>query len=85
MSKLLASAVLAKTAPRGASPLANDSPKACESFYFRITARATLVQPSYSSVWEYTTLGYQVLKKWLSYRDARVLKRPLTNEEAREF
>ena len=38
-----------------------------------------------SSVWNYTIGGYQVLKKWLSYRDARVLKRALTNEEAREF
>ena len=38
-----------------------------------------------SSVWDYTIGGYQVLKKWLSYRDVRVLKRALTNKEAREF
>ncbi|MDX1994200.1 MAG: type ISP restriction/modification enzyme [bacterium] len=37
------------------------------------------------AVWEYTLGGYQVLKKWLSYRDFDVLKRPLKPEEAREF
>lgn len=37
------------------------------------------------AVWEYTIGGYQVLKKWLSYRDQRVLGRPLTDAEANEF
>jgi len=37
------------------------------------------------TVWEYTLGGYQVLKKWLSYRETRVLGRPLKPEEAREF
>jgi hypothetical protein len=37
------------------------------------------------AVWEYTLGGYQVLKKWLSYRDMRVLARPLKPDEAREF
>lgn len=37
------------------------------------------------AVWRYTIGGYQVLKKWLSYREQRVLGRDLTNEEAREF
>jgi hypothetical protein len=36
-------------------------------------------------VWGYTIGGYQVLKKWLSYRETRVLGRPLKPEEAREF
>lgn len=35
-------------------------------------------------VWEYTLGGYQVLKKWLSYREQAVLGRPLTLEEVRE-
>jgi hypothetical protein len=35
-------------------------------------------------VWEYTTGGYRVVKKWLSYREARVLGRDLAVEEARE-
>jgi predicted helicase len=34
-------------------------------------------------VWEYTIGGYQVMKKWLSYREERLLGRPLTKEEVR--
>jgi hypothetical protein len=34
-------------------------------------------------VWEYTIGGYQVVKKWLSYREKALLGRPLTPEEAR--
>jgi hypothetical protein len=37
------------------------------------------------SVWEYTVGGYQVLKKWLSYRERQVLGRDITKDEAREF
>ena len=36
-------------------------------------------------VWEYTLGGYQVLKKWLSYRQKEVLGRALKVEEIREF
>ena len=36
-------------------------------------------------VWETLIGGYPVLKKWLSYRDERVLGRALKLEEAREF
>jgi len=36
-------------------------------------------------VWEYTIGGYQVLKKWLSYREASVLGRSLHPDETREF
>lgn len=35
-------------------------------------------------VWTYTIGGYQILKKWLSYREAPVLGRALTVAEARE-
>lgn len=35
-------------------------------------------------VWEYTIGGYQVLKKWLSYREQPLLGRSLTIDEARE-
>lgn len=38
-----------------------------------------------SHVWDYTIGGYQVLKKWLSYREFEVLGRSLKSEEAREF
>jgi len=37
------------------------------------------------AVWEYTIGGYQVLKKWLSYRERQVLGRDITKEEAREY
>ena len=32
-------------------------------------------------VWEFRIGGYQVLKKWLSYRDHSILDRALTAEE----
>ena len=35
-------------------------------------------------VWDYTIGGYQVIKKWLSYREQELLHRPLTPDEARE-
>jgi hypothetical protein len=35
-------------------------------------------------VWEFTIGGYQVMKKWLSYREYDLLGRALTAEEARE-
>lgn len=35
-------------------------------------------------VWEYVIGGYQVIKKWLSYRERDVLGRSLRNEEVRE-
>ena len=35
-------------------------------------------------VWTYTIGGYQVIKKWLSYRDYDLLGRPLSADEARE-
>lgn len=36
------------------------------------------------SAWEYVIGGYQVIKKWLSYRDDMILGRSLTKDEARE-
>ena len=38
-----------------------------------------------TNVWEYTLGGYQVLKKWLSYREEPLLGRPLHEDEARYF
>ena len=37
------------------------------------------------AVWAYTLGGYQVLKKWLSYRESALLGRPLTSDEAQSF
>ena len=37
------------------------------------------------TVWNYKLGGYQVLKKWLSYRESRVLGRPLLPKEVQHF
>jgi len=37
-----------------------------------------------SGVWSYTIGGYQVMKKWLSYREKPLLGRDLKREEMRE-
>ena len=37
------------------------------------------------SVWNYQLGGYQVLKKWLSYRESKVLGRPLLAAEVQHF
>ena len=38
-----------------------------------------------AAVWNYKLGGYQVLKKWLSYREKRVLERNLKPEEVQHF
>ena len=38
-----------------------------------------------AGVWNYHLGGYQVLKKWLSYRESKVLGRPLLAAEAQHF
>lgn len=38
-----------------------------------------------AKVWSYTMGGYQVLKKWLSYRETEVLGRPLGGDEVMHF
>ncbi len=38
-----------------------------------------------TAVWNYKLGGYQVLKKWLSYRESKVLGRSLLLEEVRHF
>ena len=38
-----------------------------------------------AAVWNYKLGGYQVLKKWLSYRERGILDRPLRPEEVRRF
>jgi hypothetical protein len=37
------------------------------------------------AAWEYSIGGRRVLTKWLSYRDVRVLERPLTEREIENF
>ena len=38
-----------------------------------------------AAVWGYKLGGYQVLKKWLSYRERAILGRPLHPEEVQHF
>ncbi|MDE0258991.1 MAG: hypothetical protein OXR82_11500 [Gammaproteobacteria bacterium] len=38
-----------------------------------------------SAIWDYRLGGYQVLKKWLSYRESAVLGRILRPEEVQHF
>ena len=38
-----------------------------------------------AAVWNYRLGGYQVLKKWLSYRERAILGRPLRPEEVQHF
>ena len=38
-----------------------------------------------AAVWRYKFGGYQVLKKWLSYRERDILRHPLTLEEVQNF
>ena len=38
-----------------------------------------------AAVWSYKLGGYQVLKKWLSYRERKILDRPLRPEEVQHF
>ena len=38
-----------------------------------------------AAVWRYKLGGYQVLKKWLSYREHEILARPLQPEEVQHF
>ena len=38
-----------------------------------------------ADVWEFTIGGFQPLKKWLSYRESNILKRPLTITETAHF
>ena len=38
-----------------------------------------------AAVWSYKLGGYQVLKKWLSYRERAILGRPLSDKEVQYF
>ena len=38
-----------------------------------------------AAVWNYQLGGYQILKKWLSYREHTVLSRPLLDDEVQHF
>jgi hypothetical protein len=54
----------------------------CVDVYLNGTSHWTAIP---INVWNYTLGGYQVLKKWLSYRELPLLHRPLHEDEARYF
>ncbi|MDI3341304.1 MAG: N-6 DNA methylase [Sphaerobacter sp.] len=73
---------------RGAAALGLD-PEEALTLLGRTTYDVYLNERAYwanvpARVWDYTLGGYQVLKKWLSYREERILGRPLRPEEVRE-
>jgi hypothetical protein len=61
---------------------ANDRGETTLDIYLNDTTCWRNVPPA---VWDYTLGGYQVLKKWLSYREAPLLGRPLMVGEVEEF
>ena len=64
----------------GQSPLQSLGETTCD-IYLNNTAYWKNIP---ARVWEYTIGGYQVIKKWLSYRERDLLGRSLTIDEARE-
>jgi hypothetical protein len=65
--------------PRGerCSPLLGD--RTCDVYLNDVAYWSNIP----ARVWEYTIGGYQVIKKWLSYREQKLLGRPLTKGEVR--
>ena len=48
------------------------------------SARLDVMDVRTREVWDYTIGGYQVIKKWLSYREKGLLGRSLTSDEVHE-
>jgi len=61
--------------------LENDGMGQTMDIYLNNTAYWKNIPPA---VWNYTIGGYQVIKKWLSYREQPLLGRALTSDEVRE-
>ncbi|MEK7721247.1 MAG: type ISP restriction/modification enzyme, partial [Elusimicrobiota bacterium] len=59
----------------------NDGSSQTLDVYLNNTAYWKNIPPA---VWDYTIGGYQVIKKWLSYREQSLLGRPLSSDEVRE-
>ena len=59
----------------------NDGPPQTLDVYLNNAAYWKNIPPA---VWDYTIGGYQVIKKWLSYREQPLLDRELTIDEVRE-
>jgi NAD(P)H-hydrate repair Nnr-like enzyme with NAD(P)H-hydrate dehydratase domain len=71
-------AVLASRGPQTAQP-GLITLHTLEAVYPAVTSQLQAVM-----VWDFAIGSYQVMKKWLSYREHDLLGRPLTPDEARE-
>ncbi|MBI5385476.1 MAG: N-6 DNA methylase [Verrucomicrobia bacterium] len=80
-SRLSPSLVNPEKSEPGVTPVLRLLGKSTHDIYLNDTAYWRNVP---EKVWEFTIGGYQVLKKWLSYREHELLGRPLTTDEARE-
>ena len=71
--------------PRERAALGHSLPGLGETtFDIHLNARAFWCNVP-AAVWGYKLGGYQVLKKWLSYRERPILGRPLTMDEIQHF
>ena len=61
------------------------SPGCSASASWPIRAPAPVGPNVPAAVWTYRLGGYQVLKKWLSYRERAILDRPLLPDEVQHF
>jgi hypothetical protein len=78
-----AKALDAEAAARGLS--AKDARRLLGETTFDVCLNATAYWRNVPrNVWEYYIGGYQVIKKWLSYREAEILGRAIEPDEARE-
>jgi hypothetical protein len=80
-SRLSPSSANLEKSETGATPVLPLLGHATHDVYLNATAYWRNVP---ERVWDFTLGGYQVLKKWLSYREHELLGRPLTTDEARE-
>ena len=65
-------------------PQGTDSPLGATTFDIHLNDHAYWRNVP-AAVWDYKLGGYQVLKKWLSYRELTVLGRPLLPAEVQHF
>ena len=63
------------------APTSNEDPLGARRIVVYLNERVCW-SPVPQSVWDFTIGGYQVIKKWLSYRERRLLGRGLTLDEA---
>ena len=65
----------------GANQLVGASQRVVDVYINGVAYWKSIPEP----VWEFTLGGYQVMKKWLSYRERTLLGRDLTIDEAKYF